>query len=260
MFTFKKLISISLLLSLCFASTVPKRSIPLVSCGKPSPFYCPPEPNRIVSITPGILKVPVNRQTTAREDTDFAVQSTSSGYGRVTRVGVSVQRGTTSTMKYEIRLTAISSQVLSTLDATFRETLNESELEDYEDLFAGYEGGLNVPFLEFMGIHLSGTTDIESQRVLSQVLSDFDSKSLVVQNVLETTSEEKLEVRGMLEATGTSLRPVEGFAFIRTATINFHDGTSKTVVTTDPNETEAATINGRRVFPSKNRSLDVVPL
>lgn len=214
-----------------------------------------------MNVRPGLLKIPVDRQFIPT-DVEFAVNSTESGFGRVSRVGVSVQLGITATLNYDINVTAISSRTLSTLDAEFERSLNETEREQYEAAKRSYNGGLRVPFLRFVGINLGASSSRETMTRASERLSEYNTKSRIVRDVLETTQEERLNINGEIRATGVSFIPTQGFAFIQVATIEFNDGSTKLAVTADPSETSAATIDGATELPANDddKDLNVIPL
>lgn len=193
------------------------------------------------------------------EQINFAVNETRSGFAQVTSVGVTVQRGTTALLRYRIKAKAIQSEKLSDLDRSFESTLSQSERETYRLRKSSYGGGLNVPFLSFVGINLGGRTEKVDMERSFDSQRDYNQKSKVVQEILESTVEQDIEISGKLTAVGTSLIPTTVVAFIKIGRITMQDGTTRTVISNDPGELRAGTPDGRTV-PSEGGTIEILPL
>lgn len=192
-----------------------------------------------------------------REGVVYAVNQTSSGYGRVTNTGLTVQRGTSGVLKYRIRVKAIEAERLANSDSSFVSTLSQSERESYELEKRSFRGGLNVPFLKFIGINLgASSTSVDMERAFDSQ-TNYNEKASAAQSIVNTVQTQNLEISGTLRATGTSFIPTTVFAFIKIAKVQLVDGSSKTVVTTDGGELVAAT-NGGEVVPSEEGEITIL--
>ena len=216
-----------------------------------------PEPSsghiNVVSEVPIVLSA---RQL--REEVTYAVNETSSGFARVSSVGLTVQRGTRGTLRYRIRVKAIEASRLANSDSSFESTLSQSERETYRERKSSYRGGLGVPFLRFIGIRLGASTSSVDMNRSFDSQTNYNQKASAASQIINNIQEENLEISGMLEAEGTSFIPTTVQAFIKIARIQLTDGSTKTVVTTDPGELVAATPTGSTV-PSDSGTIEILP-
>lgn len=204
----------------------------------------------------GIPEFSIERQL--QEDIVFAVNSSSSGFARTTNAGITVQRGTSGVLRYRIRVKAVESERLANSDSSFVSTLSTSERESYELEKRSYRGGLNVPFLRFIGINLGASVERTDMERSAASQRNYNQKATAAQKILETTTAQSIEISGTLRASGTSFIPTTVFAFIKIARVQTQDGSSTTVVTTDGNELLAADNNGRPV-DSSDGTIEILP-
>lgn len=184
---------------------------------------------------------------------EFPIDSSFCAYARITRVGISVNKGGKATMRYDLRVRAIDASVLAEADGEFIRLLSVSEQQTYARLKASYNGGVNIPFLEFLGIDISKPivpADVVSQQ---DNLLDFAAKAAAVSRILVSASEQNIRIKGKLKAKGVSCVQTTVFAFIKFAELTLSDGTNRTIMTSARDEVEAATRNGDVVLPSKGK-------
>lgn len=193
-----------------------------------------------------------------REEVTYAVNETRSGFARVSSAGLRVQRGTSGTLSYRIRVRAIEASTLANSDSTFADTLSESERETYSEQRSSYRGGLDIPFLSWIGINVGSSTSIDDMNSSFDSQSNYNEKATAAESIVNSIQEEDLEINGTLQATGVSFTPVTVLAFIKIARIQLTDGSTKTVVTTDPGELVAATPAGGTV-PSEGGTIEILP-
>lgn len=195
------------------------------------------------------------------EDVEFAVNSTESGFARVTSVGLTVQRGTSATLDFNIRARAVDAARLERVDSSFVGTLSESEREEFEQTKTTYNGGLDVSFAGFLGINLGGKTERIDMEREAESQGDYNLKSAAAREIFESTVETDIEVSGTLTATGVSFIPTTVFAFIKVAKVQLQDGRTLTVVTSDGNELVTADEGGDTdAVDSDEGDIDIVEL
>lgn len=189
---------------------------------------------------------------------ELPIESSSCGFARITRIGVTVQKGGKARLKYDVRIRAIEATVIAENDGEFVALLTTTELIEYKKLKGAYKGGLNVPFLQFLGIDLGSEM---STTVILDKASDvpgFEEKAKVARRLLVETVERDIRIKGKLKAKGVSCVTTSVFAFIKLARVNLGDGDGeRTVLTTTNEDVEAATMNGDVVLPSKGK-LDLI--
>lgn len=254
MVSLKSIACLVTLFAASFASSVSRNIdvLPVDSSG----FVPVPSPKanrgKIIAITDELL--PVSRM----EDSEFAFESSESGFGRITRVGISVNRGASAVANFDITVTAIDADTLDRNDESFVETLTNEEREEYVQLKERFNGGLSIPMFRLLGADLNERVtrnDLESAAEISQ--GDLESKSQALSEILESAVDTRIRINGTLTATGISFRRTTAFVFVKLARVVFEDGSSQVVVSTDPNDVVAADLDGNPV-DSSDQTVDVI--
>ena len=222
-----------------------------------SVLWATPEPDvEDIDVVKNAPLVVEDRQVQA--DINYAVKDASCGFARITRVGLTVQSGSSGTLHYRIRVRAIEASILASSDKSFVPLLSKKERRAYYKKRRSYRGGLQVPFLQSIGIDLASNTTMTDIERSFDSQQNYNAKAAAAQRILETVVEQDIEISGTLHATGTSCESTTVFAFIKLARVMLQNGTSRTIVTTDPDELAAATADGSTV-PSDSGTINIVP-
>ena len=229
--------------ALSYASAV-VRNINVIPLEAASPS---PAPKKITNI------IPLSRQ----EITELAVNSSETGFGRITRVGVSVTIGGSAKLDFDITVNAIDARTLDIASESITEVLTASERSEFLEVKENFDGGLAVPLFGLLGLDLSERITREQIEEASMSVENFETKSTVVNEILESVSDTRIRVNGTLTAEGVSNIPTVAFAFINLAEIQFTDGSSQLVVSTRDEDAVAAGRRGQPVDTS-DQDIDVV--
>lgn len=252
MVSIKFLVCMFVLFATTFAANT-RRTIEVLPVDQ-SGFEPAPSPKakhgKIIAITDELI--PITRQ----EESEFALESSESGFGRVTRVGISVTRGASALLNFDITVTAVDAETIDRNDASFVETLSSSERVEYASLKEDFRGGLNIPLLSWIGANLETRVTREDLVSAAELQTNYDAKSQAVSELLESAADTRIRINGTLRAEGISFRPTTAFAFIQLARVEFEDGSSQLVVSNDPQDVVAADRQGNEV-DSSEQEVDV---
>lgn len=208
---------------------------------------------RIISIIDEFVPITARQS----ESSEFYLDESSAGFGRLTRTGISVTRGASAVLNFDITVKAIDAERLHSRDAKFVETLSTEERVQYESFKSEFRGGLNIPFLRLFGANFNKKVTREDLDRAASTLTNYAAKSSVAEEILESAVDTMIRITGTLEAEGVSFRPTVAFAFIRLARATFEDGSSQYVVSNDPNDLAAATRGGDEV-PNEGKKLNIL--
>lgn len=157
--------------------------------------------------------------------------------------GVTVTRGVVARLNFELTVSAHLSNVLASNDESFKETLVGDEVEEYEKLSKEYDGGLDVPFLQFLGANLATNVTREEQEEVSMRRSNYAKNARAARTIL-LGQHGRATISGEKTITGTSFIPTTYFAYIKAANGRLSDGSKVLVVSTSPDDVSIATTNG----------------
>ena len=209
-------------------------------------------PRRIVKVVKSF--VPVTRQS---ETSEFAVTETTNGFGRITRVGISVVRGASATLDFDVRVTAVDAETLNSRSSSFVETLTAEERLQFEELVSNFEGSLNLPFFELLGLNFAESISAEQIAEAAESVENFETKSSAVEEILESFIDTRIRITGSLSAVGQSSIPTVAFAFIELNNVIFDNGSNLLVVSNNPSDLVAADSDGA-VLPSEDQRLNIL--
>lgn len=199
----------------------------------------------------------------SNEAAEFAASSFSTGFARVVRACVRVQRGSRATLNYRIRARGVDAQTIATSDSTFsslaESLLTTEQSSTFTSLRESFTGRLNIPFLQYLGFNLRESF---STSTAMSIRSDFGASaysSLTTEavNILSTFTESNVIITGSLEAIGDSFIPVEACAFLQFSRVEFGENESTNVFSTNTQDLVAATSSGRMV-PSENGDIVIL--
>lgn len=214
--------------------------------------FAAPGRGRILSIDEEFVPVSIRS-----ESSSFYIEESNAGFGRITRTGLSVTKGASGILDFDITVKAIDSERLSSLDKEFESTLTKQELSKYSTLKSNFHGGLNVPFLNYLGANLNEKVDRTKIESAATDIVNYSDKVSAAEKILDSVVDTRIRITGTLEATGQSFIPTVAFAFIKLARVNFEDGSSQFVVSNDPNDLTAASKGGDEI-PSKKKKLNIL--
>ncbi|CDF40688.1 unnamed protein product [Chondrus crispus] len=209
-------------------------------------------PRRIVNVVKNL--VPITRQS---ETSEFAVTETTTGFGRITRVGVSVVRGANATLNFDVTVTAIDAETINSMSSSFVETLTAEERVQFEELVSNFDGSLNLPIFELLGLNFAESISTEQIAEAARSIENFETKSSAVEEILESVVDSRIRITGTLSATGQSNIPTVAFAFIELSTVTFDDGSDLVVVSSNPSDVVAADSEGA-VQPSEVERINIL--
>jgi len=192
------------------------------------------------------------------EKTVYAVEQSESGYASLGSAGITVQKGTSGTLHFEITMQGIDARTIASDDSKFQSTLTESEKYKYDEVKQNYNGGLNVPFLSWIGINLGASVSKDDINSAASKNTDYNQQAQAVKDTLNTLMQTKLTVRGKLSATGISMIPVTATAFVKIAQVKMADGSTMNVVSSSGKDVTAADGDGVPL-PTDDVTINVLP-
>lgn len=214
--------------------------------------FAAPGRGRIISIDDEFVPISVRA-----EESSFFIEESNAGFGRITRTGLSVTKGASGILDFDITVKAIDAERLSSMDASFESTLTAAERSEYNSLKRSFKGGLKIPFLNYIGANLDEKVTREKLEDRAESITDYASKASAAEEILDSVVDTRIRITGTLEATGVSFIPTVAFAFIRLARVKFEDGSSQFVVSNDANDLTAASRGGDEL-PSKGKKLNIL--
>lgn len=199
------------------------------------------------------------------EDAEFAVEKYQTGFARVVRVGVTVQKGTRGNLNFRIRARGVDSETISNSDASFSEvaknTLTQEQFNTYQELKKSFSGSLNIPLLEFLGYNFNknlATSQQDAQAKFNSLgSSEYNALSSEASKVLDSFTDTKVTISGSLQAVGVSFIPTTAFAFLKFSRVEFGENQSTNVFSSTTNDLVSAT-NGGRTVPSDNKDIQIL--
>lgn len=247
----KSLVCLFVLFTATLAATT-QRTIEVISTEESGFVSEEPKLAKIVDIVEEFLPVSLDRQ----EFSDFSEYTSESGHGRITKVGLSVTRGASAMMYFDIVVRAVDAETLNTHDEKFVETLTTEERVEYNSRKSTWKGGLNIPLYSFIGADFSKKVTKESFEIEESSQINYVAKAKAASELLESVSTTRIRISGSLKAKGISFRPTVAFAFIKLAKVKFDDGTTQYIASNDSADVIAATQDGT-VLPSEDTEVDI---
>ncbi|CDF35675.1 unnamed protein product [Chondrus crispus] len=241
-----------------FTATLAAKSIRTIEviesgdAGFPGEEPTPKPKGKIVNIVEEFIPATVTRD----EFSDFTSYSSESGVGRITRVGLNVNRGAYGTLYFDIVVKAIDAETLQKNDKEFEATLSAAEKSVYRTRKASWKKGLDIPLFKWIGADFDKKVTTESFTEEAASQENYTEKVRAASQLLENSASTKIRISGSLKATGISFRPTVAFAFIKLARVTFEDGSSQLIVSNNPEDVVAGT-SGGDVLPSEDPVVDV---
>eukprot|EP00178_Gracilaria_changii_P004411 TRINITY_DN17066_c0_g1_i1.p1 TRINITY_DN17066_c0_g1~~TRINITY_DN17066_c0_g1_i1.p1 ORF type:complete len:278 (+),score=36.44 TRINITY_DN17066_c0_g1_i1:201-1034(+) len=189
----------------------------------------------------------------------YPVSSTQVSFEQIVSTGLVVSKGTSGVLNFNITLNAVQASVLANSDQAFMQSLSPEEQSRYLDMKKNYNGNLEVPMMEWLGVHLNGETTRRDMRRARRRQQRYYEKSAIVNELLLEQITTMVQISGTLMAEGVSIMPTTVFAFIRIARVTLDDGSTMTVLSTNPNDLTAANSCGHEA-PSSMLTLDIIDL
>lgn len=196
-----------------------------------------------------------------KEKVLYAVESSEVGYGQTSSVGVRVTRGASVELKFSFKVKAIISSHLAEKDSTFQNTLTTQEHASYSSLKKTYAGGLRIPFLSYIGVNLNGKVEKEDMEQSAAAQQNYNEKAWAAKQIVESSTEQYVQVHGSMWVTGTSFIPTEAVAFIKFAQVKTSDGSVKNVISSSHGDLVAASKSGDpNAVEGSSPKLNIIPL
>lgn len=185
-----------------------------------------PHPLQVIDIEEDFIPI-----TFVRQDAEnYAMVSSESGYGRLTEVGVTVNKGASARLRFDVRVNGISAEKLQSKDTSFESSLSATEQAAYRESRKQFNGGLHISMFQALGLDLNKRVTRETLDIARSMDVNYDEKSLVVRKILEDVVESKVRITGELLATGVDRIPTVATARVKVARISLVDGSRLTVV------------------------------
>lgn len=212
-----------------------------------------PYPLEVIDVVEDFIPITLIRQ----DDETFAMNSSESGFGKLTTVGISVTIGASAVLNFNVTVNAVSAERLDRSDSSFVATLDESEKQSYSRTKSTFRGGLRIPFLSFLGAKLDASVTREDMESSRGMQANYDIKSKAARDILEEVVESQVNINGKLTATGIDRIPTIATAFIKVARVTLVDRRRLTVVSNNDDDLVAAG-SDNKPLPSDGKELNVV--
>ena len=156
------------------------------------------------------------------ENTSYKSAKITNGYGLISKAGVSVQRGITAYLQVDMNVKTLTQ---NTVTSWLKDNKSSFTNEQWSSVSSGFDacGAFGWLFGGSAGYYRN--TDNKQMHAQTSEQQGF-LKSLHQQQ------ETDVNIKGSLDAVGTSFIPVEGFVFVEVTTITFDDNTSLNVINT----------------------------
>ena len=192
---------------------------------------------------------------TSLEDGQCGLRSYESGFGRLTRVGLSVAMGTSAVLPFEVTINAIDAPRIDNNDELFDAVLTPVERTEYQALKEVYDGGLRIPMFQLIGIDLSMNRVFPSPVVDPPVIANLEDKMTAISQILTDLADTRILLRGSLTATGVSRGQTVVFAFTPIVQIRCEVGSVLIVPSTGESLTAAS--RGGNIVDSSDNMLEI---
>lgn len=129
-------------------------------------------------------------------------------------------------------------------DELFARNILPESVPSFMQLKENYRGGLNVPFLEFLGANINQsvtTADLEAAR---PGVRRYNRLRTIARRILTRQPIERLRISGRTSVTGTSSTPQTVFSFVRAALVDLTDGSRVLVVSGKSDDIAFASFDG----------------
>ncbi|CAN8064252.1 unnamed protein product [Agarophyton chilense] len=199
------------------------------------------------------------RVTINPQNHPYPVSTTQVSFEQLVSTGLVVSKGSSGVLNFNITLKAVQASTLANTDQAFVQCLTNAERSRYQEMKESYNGNLMVPMMQWLGVNLNGETTLRDMRRARHRQELYGEKSKVVNQVLLEQVTSMVQISGTLMAEGVSIMPTTVFAFIRIARVVLEDGTSMTVLSSNPNDLRAANSCGQMV-QSSTVGLDIIDL
>lgn len=202
-------------------------------------------------------------QSSTTEDAQFSVEKYQTGFARLVKVGVKVQKGTRGKLRFRIRARGVDSETIASSDSSYSEyisnSFSEQAFSSYEALKKNFRGSLNIPFLDFLGFNLNKkfTTKEALSTYDSYGETNYNSLSSEATKILDTFTKTKVTISGSVEAVGVSFIPTSAFAFLKFARVEFGEAQSTNVFSSSTEDLVTATSSGKPI-PSENGDIEIL--
>lgn len=198
----------------------------------------------------------INKSTPGSEQSDYSKISFTHGYGQLSKVGATVQKGVKGYVDISLSITtfsdefyhAVTKEVSKFLDRETTQKLNEStNSNNHSDWWCAiFAGGSN------------SHNDYQHYKDAKDGVVEFNN-SKITDSITENIkgSRQEYKVNGHFDIVGTSNIPTTVYLFIETLTITTADGSTTLVVNSEPVVADAQGNTGKAETSGK---LNIIPL
>lgn len=202
-------------------------------------------------------QAPANRKNNNNQ-VQYSVSESQVSFEQLVQTGLVVTKGTSGELNFNITLNAVQASTLASSDQAYQKCLSGEEWVQYRHMKRAYKNRLDVPMFENFGVHLNSETR-RSDMAKRRGQQRYKCKARAMSQLLSEQITTMVQISGTLRAEGVSIMPTTVFAFIRIARVRLEDGTSMTVISSNPNDLAAANACGNEV-PSSSLALDIIDL
>lgn len=185
---------------------------------------------------------------TPSPSTACVVASSEVGFVRTLGAGIVVEKGVIARLSFSIQVHGVVSSELDQSDKTFLKELPSSDLECYSMLKSNYSDGLNVPFLDWVGINLNQNVSSDCQDNVARSRKKYRGLVVLARKILTEQPVRGIRVSGKKTIVATSFIPTIYYAFIKVAKVILSNGESVTVVSANPRDVAIATGDGSNIL------------
>ncbi|PXF42799.1 hypothetical protein BWQ96_07450 [Gracilariopsis chorda] len=158
-------------------------------------------------------------------------------FGPIGQATLNVRLGLRASFSFNYRIDGVTSAYLAASDHIFTSTMNSRERILYEEAKRGYNGGLDIPFLRQLGIHLNESHSLDANLVSRD--DYYALKAIAARQIMQSFRGGKLRINGTISVIGVSEQPSTARVFVKFSRVTLVDNTVLHVVSSNNDDVVA---------------------
>lgn len=154
-------------------------------------------------------------------------------FGPIGQGLITVHAGFKASFRFDYRINGVTSRYLADSDQIYRAALNDREQYLYDLSKRLYDGGLDIPFLNELGLNLNKSrSESKIQKAITNV-KNYSVKAIAARRIMESFRGGRLRINGSISAVGVSTVPSRASVYVKVSRVTLIDETVLHVVSTN---------------------------